>query len=194
MIAKSNIAVLAALLALAPTATAAELGESVTVARAHAGTLPTPALMSTIVTWLAENFALPASHDHPHVELAPPAKLAAVRYRGLAGPPQGLVVVGEAATPLRLGRDLLAVYDRTRRTIYLREGWSGVSAAEISILVHEMVHHLQNAARIAYPCPAASEKLAYEAQEKWLALSSLSLEREFEVDRFTILVRASCTW
>jgi hypothetical protein len=194
MIAKSSIAVLAALIAHAPTAAAAELRESATVARAHAGTLPTPALMSTIVTWLAENFALPASHDHPRVELAPPAKLAAVRYRGLAGPPQGSVVMGEAATPLSVGRDLLAVYDRTRRMMYLREGWSGASAAEISVLVHEMVHHLQNAARISYPCPAASEKLAYEAQEKWLALSNLSLEREFEVDRFTILVRASCMY
>jgi hypothetical protein len=193
MIAKSSIAVLAALMAHAPTAARADLRGSPAVVTAQAGTLPTPALMSSIVTWLAENFALPASHDHPRVELASPAQLAAVRYRGLAGP-QGLVVVGEAATPLSLGRDLLAVYDRVNRTMYLREGWTGASAAEISVLVHEMAHHLQNEARITYPCPAASEKLAYEAQGKWLARSNLSLEDEFEVDRFTILVRASCMY
>jgi hypothetical protein len=194
MIAKGSIAVLAALIAHAPLAAAAELRELPAVVAAHAGKLPTAALMSAIVTWLAENFELPASHDHPRVELASPAKLAGVRYRGLAGPPQGLVVVGNEATPLSLGRDLLAVYDRPRRTIYLREGWTGATAAEVSVLVHEMVHHLQNQARIAYPCPAASEKLAYEAQEKWLALSNLSLEREFEVDRFTVMVRASCMY
>jgi len=37
-------------------------------------------------------------------------------------------------------------------------------------------------------------RLAYEAQAKWLAQAGLSLEREFEVDRFTILVRASCMY
>jgi len=151
--------------------------------------------MSTIVNWLLSNFELPASHSHPRVELASPAKLAAVRYRGLVlGPQQGIVIVDNQATPLSLGRDLLAVYDKASRTMYLREGWTGATPAEISVLVHEMVHHLQSEAGLAYPCPAASEKLAYEAQEKWLALSNLSLEREFEVDRFTILVRASCLY
>jgi hypothetical protein len=193
MIAKGSVAVLAALIAHAPMAAAVELRESPAVMTTHAGKLPTRALMSTIVTWLADNFELPASHDHPRVELASPAKLVAVRYRGLASQ-QGLVVVGNEATPLSLGRDLLAVYDRPSRTMYLREGWTGATAAEISVLVHEMVHHLQQEARIVYPCPAASEKLAYQAQEKWLARSNLSLEREFEVDRFTILVRASCMY
>jgi hypothetical protein len=196
MIAKTSIAaaVLAGLIVQAPVPAGATPAVA-EVATDQTGTLPTPALMSTIVTWLATNFELPASHSHPRVELASPAKLAAVRYRGLApGPQQGIVVVGNQATPLSLGRDLLAVYDRASRTMYLREGWAGATPAEISVLVHEMVHHLQSEAGLAYPCPAASEKLAYEAQQKWLALSNLSLEREFEVDRFTIMVRASCMY
>jgi len=41
--------------------------------------------------------------------------------------------------------------------MYLREGWSGATAAEISVLVHEMVHHLQHEARLGYACPAASD-------------------------------------
>lgn len=63
MIAKATIAVLAALLVHAPAAAAGE---------------------GRAADQVAQDGALPASHDHPRVELASPAKLAAIRYRGLA--------------------------------------------------------------------------------------------------------------
>jgi hypothetical protein len=69
--------------------------------------------------------------------------MAQVRYRGSAG---------NQAMPLDVGRDIVAVYDDSKRTIYLPEGWTGVSPAEQSLLVHEIVHHLQNLGNLKYEC------------------------------------------
>jgi hypothetical protein len=152
--------------------------------------LPSATLMAEIAAWLSANFELPASDHYPRVEFASPAKLLAVRLGGFgverregATPPQ---------PPLSVGGDLLAVYDTARRIIYLPEGWSGKTHAETSILVHEMVHHLQNAGGLKYPCPAAGEKTAYLAQDLWLRRFGQDLETAFETDLFTALVRSLC--
>ena len=121
-------------------------------------------MLSEIVTWLSTNFDLPAIHDYPRVELVPPVKMAALRYRGLATDRERHT----AAMPLNDGRDLLAIYDDVRKTIYLPQGWTGTKPAEVSVLVHEMVHHLQNLAGTKYNCPEEREKPAYLAQERWL--------------------------
>ena len=71
--------------------------------------------------------------------------------------------------------DSLAVYDDETKTIYLPKKWAGTTPAEISILVHEMVHHLQGMAKTRYECPQAREQLAYAAQEMWLGLFGRSI-------------------
>src|SRR5262245_34561878 len=68
------------------------------------------------------------------------------------------------------------------RTIYLPEGWTGDTPAELSVLVHEVVHHFQNVLRLKYECPQEREKLAYIAQDRWLALFGHSLESDFHMD------------
>ncbi len=84
------------------------------------------------------------------------------------------------------------MYNDDTKTIYLPNGWAGRTPAELSILVHEMVHHLQNVAKLTHDCPAAREKLAYEAQDKWLALFGTSLEDEFGIDAFTLFAKTGC--
>jgi hypothetical protein len=144
----------------------------------------TPELLTSIVTWLAANFDLPATPDLPKVEFARPLKLAAMRYKGLM--PQDPSV--QAAHQ----REVVAIYNDRTRTIFLSEGWTGAEPVERSVLVHEIIHHLQNLAKLKYECPAAREKLAYEAQSDWLKLHGLDLEAEFGVDLFTIFVTSAC--
>jgi hypothetical protein len=74
----------------------------------------------------------------------------------------------------------------------LPDQWTGRSAAELSVLVHELVHHLQEAAELRYECPAAREQLAYAAQERWLGLFGLSLSSEFDIDPFTLKISTEC--
>jgi hypothetical protein len=85
-----------------------------------------------------------------------------------------------------------AFYDDATRTIYLPQGWTGRSPAELSVLVHEMVHHVQNVAGLTYACREERERIAYAAQKQWLALFGRDLMREFEIDPMTLLVRTNC--
>lgn len=146
-------------------------------------------LLTQITAWLSANFELPASRTMPAIELASPERIAAIRYRGLASPPTQAVI----ASPAYQSGDIVAVYDDTRKTIYLPDGWKGHTPAEQSVLVHEMVHFLQSSAQFKYGCPQAREKLAYQAQEQWLSRSGRTLQSEFEIDAFSLLIHTNCT-
>lgn len=153
---------------------------------------PTQALLTEIVTWLSANFDLPAAYDHPRVEFAPALKLAGMRYKGLL--PQGWREdsIHDPAVQAAHQREVVAVYNDTTKTIFLSSAWVGATPAELSILVHEMVHHLQNLGNFKYECSAAREKLAYQAQDQWLKRFGQDLEKEFEIDMLTLLVTSAC--
>jgi len=80
------------------------------------------------------------------------------------------------------------------KTIFLPDDWTGKSPANQSIMVHEMVHHLQNIAGLKFECPMAREKVAYMAQDKWLKRFGTSLESEFDLDMFTVLISSACMY
>lgn len=150
-------------------------------------------LLTAIVTWLSIGFGLPAHYEHPAVEFASPARMHAVQFRGQAAA-HSAAPSGDASVPPRPSsqRDVEALYVDSTRTIYLPEGWTGKTPAEVSVLVHEMVHHLQNVAGLKYECPQAREKLAYAAQNQWLAQSGRNLIDEFKFDALTVLLRTKC--
>jgi len=147
------------------------------------------ALLTAIVLWISANFDLPAKYDHPKIEIVPATEIAALRYRSFTPDKQREILsLGGNTT----GGDVVAIYDSTRTTIFLAMGWTGSTPAELSVLVHEAVHHLQSAGNLTYECPAAREELAYAAQEKWLGLFGRSLLSEFEIDPFTLKIRTVC--
>ncbi len=146
---------------------------------AAAGPHDAPPLLDTIVLWLTTNFDLPTSAGAPALVSVPDAELVAMRYGPEATVSPGTVV---------------AVYDDASRTIYLTEGWTGRSPTELSVLVHEMVHHLQSAADMRFACPGEREALAYRAQDAWLGLFGESLESAFAIDAATLLVGTVCTY
>ena len=88
--------------------------------------------------------------------------------------------------------DTLAVYIDGPEIIYLIEGWTGRTPADLSVLVHEMVHHFQYKLGFKHECPQDREKLAYAAQDRWLHLFGHSLESDFELDGFPVLVKTYC--
>jgi hypothetical protein len=147
------------------------------------------ALLTALVVWLAANFGLPASDTHPEIRLAAAAEIAAIRYGPLTPETRGVFA---PAVVTNAPREVVAIYDSKRKTIVLSHEWNGRSAADLSVLVHELVHHLQDSANLRYECPAAREKIAYAAQEKWLGLFGRNLETEFEIDPFTLKVTTEC--
>ena len=150
---------------------------------------PSEALLDEIVAWLSSNFDVPASKERPAIEFVPKIDLAAMRVRDGA---LSRHVTQGVATDLADPHRVVAVYNSDLKTIFLSDDWRGKSPADQSVLVHEMVHHLQIMAEQKFECPMAREKLAYLAQDKWLARFDMSLETEFEVDMFTIMVSSAC--
>ena len=147
-------------------------------ALAVAETQPAPSLLDMIELWLVSNFDLEPAKMPPQLQSLPAARLVELRY----GPD----------SPVRPG-DVFAAYDQDSRTIYLTSGWVGRDPAELSVLVHEMVHHLQASAGTRFACPAEREKLAYQAQEAWLHLVGTDLQTALHVDPAALLVASICT-
>lgn len=149
------------------------------------------ALLTVIGIWLSVNFGLPAAEEPPFLERASPTQMAEVRESRLAAL-RLEKVSAEDRRPSRAGEGVFAIYDDVSRTIYLGNDWNTASPADTSVLVHEMVHHLQNAAGMKFACPGEREKDAYRAQRAWLELFDRTLEAEFQLDPMTILVRTNC--
>ncbi|MCV0394055.1 MAG: hypothetical protein K5872_19135 [Rhizobiaceae bacterium] len=139
-------------------------------------------LQDAIAAWLSFEFDLPRAHGRAAIAFAPATRMASLRFR-------------DVPSDRWSGTDdILAVYDREARTIYLPEGWTGRTPAELSVLVHEMVHHAQSAGGLTYECPEASEKAAYAAQQRFLSMFGSSLETDFQMDGMTVLVRTRCLY
>lgn len=144
-------------------------------------------MFDEIVRWLAENFELPPTDSAPKVAFASQLDLMKLRAADRAQW-QGFKYDDDPTNV----RNVVAVYDTVATTIYLPLGWTGNSPGDQSVLVHEMVHHLQNIAKLKFECPAAREKVAYLAQDAWLRRFDLSLEDEFGVDMFTVVASSAC--
>jgi len=140
-------------------------------------------LLTVMMTWLSSNFDLPAVHQHPEIRFVSQQEMVAVRFAGL---------VPNMTSEHNAASEIVALYDDRTRTILLSDRWKSDAPVELSVLVHELVHHMQNLAQLTYPCPEAREAMAYAAQEKWLSLFGQSLAKAFDLDPLTLKVRTSC--
>ena len=155
---------------------------------------PTKALLTLITAWLAQNFDLPAIVDQPRVNVVDPKAMAKLRRGGIGAEARTMAPAFNPSRPLDRNEDSIAVYDDDARTIYLSNGWTSRTPRDVSVLVHEMVHHAQNMTGQKFECLEAREKAAYAAQESWLAMFGLNLEDELNIDPFTVLVKGMCKY
>lgn len=82
---------------------------------------------------------------------------------------------------------LRGLYDPDRTEILLVRPWNPRDAEDVSVLLHELVHHRQ--APHYWYCPAAQELPAYRLQETWLAEQGLSAE----INWVAVVLDAGCT-
>jgi hypothetical protein len=144
-----------------------------------------PALLTAIVVWLCANFGFPANYDFPRIERMSSHEMTNRLYQSIPDDQRQGMSIDQL-------RKVLSLYRVDNKTIYLPPEWTGQTPAELSVLVHEMVHHLQNLSHANFACPQAREKIAYEAQEKWLNMFGHTITTDFELNSFTILLATTC--
>ena len=86
-----------------------------------------------------------------------------------------------------------ALYSKSEHLIYLADSWNKDDLLDQSILVHELVHHLQIENRIQFECWGRYEAQAYELQAKWLRTQGIKDPYSFlHASRATIGSLAEC--
>lgn len=146
--------------------------------------------LDEIMRWIAERFDLPQAAERPAIVFEAPADLDRMRNGGFLNRPASQRAPN--AEHRSAQGNVLALYNDVRRTIHLSEHWSGEIDEDMSVLVHEMVHHLQNMAGLRYGCAGERERLAYRAQAAWLRQFGKSLESEFGLDGLSVIVHSNC--
>jgi hypothetical protein len=141
--------------------------------------VPDPLLLA-IAAMVSEATDLPMPETLPEIRFAAPEEMGRLMRDAALAP------TGDGAS------EIVAFYDTPAHAIYLPSGWSGATPGELSVLVHEMVHHAQAEAGRRFACPAERERQAYEAQARWLALFGSDLSREFGIDRVFLLIATTC--
>ena len=110
-------------------------------------------ILTALMIWLAANTTLDTNHDIPKVVFLPQDKMEQLYY------------VDE---PDKLPNELHGLYDTDSDTIILRDTWDRRKPWDMGVLVHEMVHYLQDMNSMDFQCTAQMEKDAWPIQQKYL--------------------------
>ena len=91
--------------------------------------------------------------------------------------------------------NILGLYHSLSGTIYLSKDFWWASTRDQSILLHELVHHMQYSRDYKYYkslCKGDIEKEAYDLQEKWLAIRGLDLGKTIDLGPLMRHVLTQC--
>jgi Domain of unknown function (DUF6647) len=110
------------------------------------------AMIMVLIGWIAAHSNLAAARP-PQIKFVPKHEMEE-RYYG--------------AKHRQQFSHLQAFYLPDKMTIYLPNTWHADDLRDRSVLLHELVHHLQKTNHFKTSCPAVWERQAYELQFDWL--------------------------
>lgn len=127
-------------------------------------------LVEILESWLDLNAGIKRRPHPPKIEVI--HWTMSIAKTGIAGRNQGLT---------------RGLYDPETSTVYLIEPWDRTNATDVSVLLHELVHHRQ--APLHFYCAGAQEEAAYRLQDEWLEESGLHAD----VNWIEVVLEAGCT-
>jgi hypothetical protein len=127
-------------------------------------------LVEVLETWLDAHAPWPRRSGDPVIRTISPEELASL---------SGVSSRGHGTTR--------GLYDPEMQTVFLREPWDRFDAQDVSVLLHELVHHRQASSH--WYCPGAQELPAYRLQAAWLAERGL----EANVNWIAVVLESGCT-
>ena len=164
------VALATAIVALCPALPRAEI-ETVALTSDWRQARTMQALVSTLEDWLDARADWPRREARPNIRVVSQWQ-AAARQGATASFQRG---------PLR------GLYDPERSEILLVRPWDPRKAEDVSVLLHELVHHRQ--APHHWYCPAAQELPAYRLQDDWLSEQGGAVD----VNWIAVVLDAGCT-
>jgi hypothetical protein len=134
-------------------------------------------LIVALIAWIAAHSSLGAAQA-PHIQFVP--KLA-------------MTSVYQDAANERRFFSVEAFYLPATATIYLPKGWRTDDLRDRSMLLHELVHHMQAANHVKVSCIGALERQAYGLQFKWLRENGIEDPYGFTgLDVLTVVIAGTC--
>tara|TARA_A100000164_G_C21707603_1_gene676580 strand:+ start:53 stop:475 length:423 start_codon:yes stop_codon:yes gene_type:complete len=132
-------------------------------------------ILTALMIWLGANTSFNTNHDIPNVLFLTQSQMETLYY------PEG-----EKKTP----NQLHGLYDRESDTIILPETWDRRDPWDMAVLLHEMVHYLQDMNNLKFNCTAEMEKDAWPIQQKYLKDKH---DYVWEYDGLWYMVISTCT-
>jgi hypothetical protein len=134
-------------------------------------------LIVSLIAWIVAHSSL-ATSQPPQIRFVPKPMMSSVYQRA-------------AKVPSFSHAE--AFYQPSTATIYLPKTWRADDLRDKSVLVHELVHHLQAADRVNVSCMGTLERQAYDLQFKWLRGNGVLDPYGFTgLDVLTVIYAGSC--
>ena len=109
-------------------------------------------ILTALMIWLGANTPFNTNHDIPSILFVTQAQMEEMFYKGTN----------------KMPNTLHGLYDKESDTIILSDQWDRRKAWDMGVLLHEMVHYLQDQNNMKFRCPAEMEKDAWPIQQKYL--------------------------
>ena len=130
-------------------------------------------ILTALMIWLGTNTPLSVNHELPNVLFLPQEKMEQIFYGDNEYEPE----------------QLHGMYNKETDTIILAEDWNRNDPWDLGVLVHEMVHYLQDKNEMKYACTQEMEKLAWPIQQFYL---KKVWNYDWDYDGLWFLVISSC--
>tara|TARA_B100000941_G_scaffold235670_1_gene178540 strand:+ start:869 stop:1285 length:417 start_codon:yes stop_codon:yes gene_type:complete len=130
-------------------------------------------ILTALMIWLGTNTPLSVNHELPNVLFLPQEKMEQIFYGDNEYEPE----------------QLHGMYNKETDTIILAEDWNRNDPWDLGVLVHEMVHYLQDQNEMKYACTQEMEKLAWPIQQFYL---KKVWNYDWDYDGLWFLVISSC--
>lgn len=109
-------------------------------------------ILTALMIWLGANTTLDTNHDIPTVLFLSQDEMESMFYKG------------EDPMP----HTLHGLYDSESDTIILPDTWDRRKPWDLAVLLHEMVHYLQDQNDLHFSCTAEMERDAWPIQKRYL--------------------------
>jgi hypothetical protein len=111
-------------------------------------------ILTALMIWLGANTPFDVNHDIPKVLFLSQEQM------------EDLYYTNEEKD--NFPNQLHGLYDKDSDTIILPDNWDRRDPWDLGVLVHEMVHYLQDMNKIEFECTAQMEKDAWPIQQRYL--------------------------